>query len=44
MIDEKMLPGKLLIVEDDSDVRNILTEAFEEEGYIVMGARRGNQR
>lgn len=32
---------KLLIVEDDSDVRNILTEAFEEEGYIVMGASDG---
>jgi len=38
-----MKPGKLLIVDDEKDIRNLMEEIFEEEGYQVETAANGVQ-
>ncbi len=38
-----MKPGKLLIVDDEKDIRNLMQEIFEEEGYQVETAANGAQ-
>ncbi len=38
-----MKPGKLLIVDDEKDIRNLMQEIFEEEGYQVETAANGVQ-
>ncbi|VAW48021.1 Two-component system response regulator protein [hydrothermal vent metagenome] len=38
-----MKPGKLLIVDDEKDIRNLMKEIFEEEGYQVDTAANGVQ-
>jgi DNA-binding NtrC family response regulator len=38
-----MKPGKLLIVDDEKDIRNLMEEIFSEEGYDVMVAANGQQ-
>lgn len=38
-----MKPGKLLIVDDEKDIRNLMEEIFEEEGYLVETAANGVQ-
>lgn len=37
----EMKKGILLIVEDDPQIRETLSEAFEAEGYLVWGAENG---
>ncbi len=36
-----MSAGSILVVEDDRDIRETLSEALEEEGYEVVGAKDG---
>ncbi len=36
-------PGKLLIVDDEKDIRSLMQEIFSEEGYQVMTAANGVQ-
>ncbi|QKI88308.1 sigma-54-dependent transcriptional regulator [Thiomicrorhabdus xiamenensis] len=38
-----MKPGKLLIVDDEKDIRNLMQEIFAEEGYQVATAANGIQ-
>ncbi|BBP44873.1 sigma-54-dependent Fis family transcriptional regulator [Thiosulfatimonas sediminis] len=38
-----MKPGKLLIVDDEKDIRNLMQEIFAEEGYKVTTAANGVQ-
>lgn len=38
-----MKPGKLLIVDDEKDIRNLMKEIFVEEGYQVETAANGAQ-
>uniref|UniRef100_Q31J89 Two component, sigma54 specific, transcriptional regulator, Fis family n=1 Tax=Hydrogenovibrio crunogenus (strain DSM 25203 / XCL-2) TaxID=317025 RepID=Q31J89_HYDCU len=38
-----MKPGKLLIVDDEKDIRSLMQEIFSEEGYEVMVAANGQQ-
>ncbi len=38
-----MKPGKLLIVDDEKDIRNLMEEIFAEEGYQVETAANGVQ-
>ena len=37
------MPVKVLVVEDDLDVRSILVETLREEGYSVEGAEHGQR-
>ncbi|WP_178861916.1 sigma-54-dependent transcriptional regulator [Thiomicrorhabdus cannonii] len=38
-----MKPGKILIVDDEKDIRNLMQEIFEEEGYQIDTAGNGVQ-
>jgi len=38
-----MKPGKILIVDDEKDIRNLMQEIFDEEGYITSTAANGAQ-
>ena len=38
-----MKPGKILIVDDEKDIRNLIQEIFEEEGYKTTTAANGVQ-
>ena len=38
-----MKPGKILIIDDEKDIRNLMQEIFEEEGYQVYLAANGQQ-
>ena len=38
-----MKPGKILIVDDEKDIRNLMSEIFEEEGYQIETAANGVQ-
>ncbi|WP_373019305.1 sigma-54-dependent transcriptional regulator [Thiomicrorhabdus sp.] len=38
-----MKPGKILIVDDEKDIRNLMKEIFEEEGYQIETAANGVQ-
>ncbi len=38
-----MKPGKILIVDDEKDIRNLMQEIFEEEGYQIETAANGVQ-
>jgi CheY-like chemotaxis protein len=37
------LAGQILIVDDDSDIRETLSELLEGEGYVCSGAAHGNE-
>ncbi|BBN58654.1 sigma-54-dependent transcriptional regulator [Hydrogenovibrio marinus] len=38
-----MKPGKILIIDDEKDIRNLMEEIFTEEGYQVTTAANGQQ-
>lgn len=38
-----MKPGKILIIDDEKDIRNLMNEIFAEEGYQVTLAANGQQ-
>ena len=38
-----MKPGKILIVDDEKDIRNLMQEIFDEEGYQTQTAANGMQ-
>jgi len=38
-----MKPGKILIVDDEKDIRNLMQEIFDEEGYQTLTAANGVQ-
>lgn len=38
-----MKPGKILIVDDEKDIRSLMQEIFDEEGYITSTAANGVQ-
>ena len=38
-----MKPGKILIVDDEKDIRNLMQEIFDEEGFITSTAANGAQ-
>ncbi|MBN2865948.1 MAG: sigma-54-dependent Fis family transcriptional regulator [Thiotrichales bacterium] len=38
-----MKPGKILIVDDEKDIRSLMQEIFDEEGYITSTAANGTQ-
>lgn len=38
-----MKPGKILIIDDEKDIRNLMQEIFVEEGYVVNLAANGQQ-
>lgn len=38
-----MKPGKILIIDDEKDIRNLMEEIFSEEGYQVNTAANGQQ-
>lgn len=38
-----MRPGKILIVDDEKDIRNLMIEIFAEEGYQASAAANGQQ-
>jgi len=38
-----MKPGKILIVDDEKDIRNLMQEIFDEEGYVTNTAANGTQ-
>jgi len=43
MDDETMRSGTILLAEDDLDIRDIVQEMLEDEGYDVIPARTGKQ-
>ena len=38
-----MKPGKILIIDDEKDIRSLMNEIFSEEGYQVSMAANGQQ-
>lgn len=40
---EGAIPGKILVVDDDEDIRAVLQEVLAEEGFRVEGARDGTE-
>lgn len=41
--ENRMKPGKILIIDDEKDIRNLMQEIFVEEGYQVNLAANGQQ-
>jgi CheY-like chemotaxis protein len=43
MANDTLAPKKILVIEDDGSVLSILTNALGKQGFIMMGARNGEE-